>query len=781
MSRRKRQSRAKPAAAREPAASRREPQERLRPWLLGAACALLVARPLYPSETPAETGDGLPVVMLWIALAVTWMLGAIGRRRFAVRFGWIDAAVLALVAWHTLAAVVAASRVSPRPAVNMLWEWIGLGLTYFLLRQFVATRREARAVTVVMLALAAGLAAYGVYQFEVEMPQTRATYRADPERALREAGLPYAPGSPQLAAFEKRLDSVEPMATFALTNSLAGFLAPWLIVAGGIAVATLRGQSGPRKWPFWVGLAAAALVIAACLVLTKSRSAYAAVILGLLGLGVWWARPGLGGAATGKSTRARWIAAGLAMALCAVVIAAVAAGGLDVQVLSEAGKSLGYRAQYWQATMAMIADHPLLGCGPGNFQQTYTVYKLPVASEEIADPHNFLLEVWATAGAPAAAALVAVLGIFAALLWRARERVAGRDGSPRADQGPGADGPRQWADPPDQGKEVITLDGMRRADASRYALAGGAAGFMLAVPVGTISAAPPGLTATAVALPVALAIGLLLYASVERGRLPPLVPALGAAVLLVHLAAAGGIGFAGVASTLWLLVALGVNEVSPGGGRLLPWSAATAGLVASLALAFACHATAYSPVLRCRAAMMEASRQPEAAEALLLEAAARDPLASQPWRILASLAFEQWEKAPSPESPALGRFDRYSQTAVEKAPNSAAAWLVRGERLLAAGDRFEKGHEAGGRPDYHDRALRAYGEARESLERAVALYPNSALHRAKLAGACRALGDTSGFRQAAEAALRLDELTPHADKKLPGPLRERLREQIAGR
>ena len=66
----------------------------------------------------------------------------------------------------------------------------------------------------------------------------------------------------------------------------------------------------------------------------------------------------------------------------------------------------------------MIAAHPWLGCGPGNFQEAYTLYKLPEASEEIADPHNFLLEVWATAGTPAAVGLLAVLGCFAFAAWQ---------------------------------------------------------------------------------------------------------------------------------------------------------------------------------------------------------------------------------------------------------------------------------------------------------------------------------------------------------------------------
>ena len=53
-----------------------------------------------------------------------------------------------------------------------------------------------------------------------------------------------------------------------------------------------------------------------------------------------------------------------------------------------------------RATAAMIADHTLLGCGPGNFQEHYARYKLPQASETVGDPHNFLLEIWATAGTP---------------------------------------------------------------------------------------------------------------------------------------------------------------------------------------------------------------------------------------------------------------------------------------------------------------------------------------------------------------------------------------------
>ena len=99
------------------------------------------------------------------------------------------------------------------------------------------------------------------------------------------------------------------------------------------------------------------------------------------------------------------------LALVLIVVSAVAVKGLDRQVLSEASKSLGYRIEYWRATLSMIGAYPWLGVGPGNFQDYYTRFKLPEASEEVRDPHNILLELWATAGTFAFVLFVAALEI----------------------------------------------------------------------------------------------------------------------------------------------------------------------------------------------------------------------------------------------------------------------------------------------------------------------------------------------------------------------------------
>jgi len=745
MAKRKRVRKPKRAATRPaPDIERATTADLLRPWLLGAACALWVARPLFPSESAAHEGDGLPVVMLWIALAVFWLLGLIGQRQFRLRFGWTDAAVGLLIGLHTIAAVWGAVHGSARPAVNMLWEWIAFGLCFFLARQLVVGRRETRALVAVMIALAVALAGYGLYQYFYEMPATRAVYEADPDGALREAGMWFEPGSPQRVMFENRLQSTEPIATFALTNSLAGYLAPWLVVAAGIAIGAGWGR---RRLGTPLAVAVCALPVAACLLLTKSRSGYIAVTLGLLLLLVLplvrmmfrWLRNHLGprlavaGTAVGATVAAS-IVVSLAVGLIA---AAVAVGSLDPQVLSEAPKSLVYRVQYWESSVRMIADHPIAGCGPGNFQETYTIYKLPEASEEIADPHNFLLEIWATAGTPAMLAVVAVLGCFGfALVKHHGSRPEGPFGEPS----PATVRDLPWP-----------------------VIAGGAAGFLLAIPLGLVSSAPPGMAAVPLGFPLAAGAVALLWPWVREGPLPVGLMAVGLAVMLVNLLAAGGIGFPGVAGSLWLFMALGLNAAQPEGGRMLPRSVAVAGLVVAMTLAVTCYSTAYGPVLRCRGAMQAAQgrlaeERPQEAEAYLLRAAAADPLAAQPWKELASLAFRRWQQTRTPE--ALQRFEMSTKTALQLAPNSSPTWHVVGDRYA----------EIFG----HTRQKRHIEQAVNAYRRAVELYPNSGLYRAKLAVALRAAGDEPGFRKQAAAAIRLDGLTPHADKKLPDELRRAL-------
>ncbi|MEN6558929.1 MAG: O-antigen ligase family protein [Thermoguttaceae bacterium] len=689
--------------------------DRWRPWLLGAMAALFVARPLFPSESAALFGDGLMMVMLWIALAVAWLLGAVGRPTFRLRFGWTDAAVLLLVGWHTIAALWAVGAADPRPAWNMLWEWLGMALAYTMARQLIDTPREARAMVVVMVALAVALSGYGLYQYACEFPAMRAQYAVDAERMMQQADVWCPPGSVERKLFENRLQSTEPIATFALTNSLAGYLAPWLAVLACVWFAAKQNR-GRR-----VGMFAAGAVIAACLLLTKSRSGYLAALVGFA-LAWWLCRE--------RTVRLGWKWwLGIFGLLALLIGAAWAVGGLDRQVLSEASKSFGYRVQYWRSTAQLIADHPVVGCGPGNFQDAYLQYKLPEASEEVADPHNFLMEIAATAGLPALAAFLLVLGCF---FLEVRHGGVEGDGK-RFDSG---------------------------ASDLRLLWSGAALGFPLSVAVGMFGAAPPGLAAVWLGWPLAAATAAMFWGWTRDGRMPRWTPTVGIVVLLVNLLAAGGIGLPSVAGTFWLLLALGQQGRSE---RTVPLWVVWGLLVVALGAAAACYATAYRPVLHGQAEMQQARRESDRAVEHLQAAAVADPWSAEPWRRRSAVEFAAWSKRPDPAQ--WQRFQQTSDEYLRRASRSATAWeTVAAWRLEA----FEKTQ----RREDLESAIAAFRHA-------VALYPNSAALWAQLAEADRSAGHRVEFRHEAEMALMLDKATPHVDKKLPDSLRRQLQRGLA--
>src|SRR5690606_17606057 len=125
------------------------------------------------------------------------------------------------------------------------------------------------------------------------------------------------------------------------------------------------------------GLLLMLLVTGICLLLTKSRTAWLATLFGFTLLGLY-------GTAIGR--RVSWVipAAGLTL-FFGLFMLGFATGVLDVEVLSEAPKSVLYRLQYWQGAASIIASHPIFGCGLANFQSVYPQYMLPMASETVAD------------------------------------------------------------------------------------------------------------------------------------------------------------------------------------------------------------------------------------------------------------------------------------------------------------------------------------------------------------------------------------------------------------
>jgi O-antigen ligase len=695
-----------------------------------------------------------------------------------VRFGWIDAAMVALVGWWSVAALMGSAHAAPRPSLNMLWEGVAILLTFVLLRQLVepdSAGRETRALVAVMIALAVTLAVIAVAQYFVLMPAWRARFVENPAAMFREAQIEAsAPGTRAFRTFADRLNSPEPIATFSLTNSLAAFLAPWLVISLGVALAgwhvsQLR-PTGPRSW---LAAGGCALLLAVALAMTRSRSAWIGTLVGAACLVMWRLAAlrqaqrrrtesiGSGPRRLGSRTR---LAAIVALSMVVLGGGAIA---VRPQLLEPAMRSFQVRLDYWRATCAMIADRPCWGCGPGNFGEYYTPYKLPTGTEEIKDPHNFALEVAASAGLPALILLLTVLAGFARVVARALPRA-----SSSATAAP------QTERPP--------------ADGARWIFCGAIVGFWLAVGWNKIVGFPEQPWQAIVGMLVTVIVWWLFWPWIERGSLPPRLCGISLLTLLVALLAVGGITFGGVNETLWLLLALGLNaaEFRPAAApadadkmaadnkKTLPWSVNVPLLAAVVGLAVAQHQTAYGPVLGCQAAL-DAARGYGARGELpdqehqLLVAADADPYAVEPPQLLASLRLGQWSHGDKQghhdskfSSELIGDFENWINRALNVDPLSAPLWLEAGMGWLKVFDGTKL--PADGR------------KAVEFCRRAAELYPTGVAVQFDLAQALWETGEPAAAKAAAREALRLDDLRPESLRALDDEQRKLAERIILG-
>ncbi len=299
-----------------------------------------------------------------------------------------------------------------RYAMNTAWHWTGLIATVFVLFRLMRSWRVSRIVFAILIAMAWLSVVDGWYQVNVSLPADRASFKSNPEALLRQYGINATKGTAEYMQFESRLNDNTPLGPFALTNSLAGFLTPWLVFAIGLGFRRDFWKSAP--WRASLGF----LVLLSflwCIAATDSRSARIAIVVGLFVIVI-------GMTCIQSTVRARlmqkmkgaftnqpvlpWVITGLIV----LAIIVYTFGNLRLgSRFSDAWKSLTFRADYWQASSKIIGEHPLLGVGPGNFQSAYSSYKPILAPEVVSDPHNFVLDTMATVGLPLGIVLMAAI------------------------------------------------------------------------------------------------------------------------------------------------------------------------------------------------------------------------------------------------------------------------------------------------------------------------------------------------------------------------------------
>ena len=373
----------------------------------GLIAGLLVYVSYFPSDSVSvEKGDALWVTFLALAIAgiVFAFVSPPAVRKRPLIDGMMDVFPWCIAGWVMLGAFNLSPPGNLRMATSEAWLWVAAAAVFTASRRVFAATHLRRCVLLLMLSCASGLAVHGLHQHYVSLPQNRMEFQLDPERVLQELGIVAPAGSTERMVFENRLNDGGATATFALANSLAAVLIVGLVVSSGaLWLAWLARETQTRRFtPMWVMLGAL-LLCGGCLLATASRSAVVASLVGVavMVLPVRGVRPVTSLVTIGS------------LGLLAVV--AIASLGKS-EWLEQAPASVSFRLQYWRSTMQLAFQNPWFGAGPGNFQSAYERFREDSAHEQIADPHNMLLETLASGGFVASVMLVLLgLAVFGSL------------------------------------------------------------------------------------------------------------------------------------------------------------------------------------------------------------------------------------------------------------------------------------------------------------------------------------------------------------------------------
>jgi len=185
-----------------------------------------------------------------------------------------------------------------------------------------------------------------------------------------------------------------------------------LLVGALFFVAYLAHVSWRRVW--W--MIPAVTVTIAALALTYSRNAWLGLVAGILGLLATAHRAG------------RILLVLVSLALVAALASPASVVERARSIIDLQDQSIRDRVAMWRAGLAMIADHPLLGVGPGEVRAWYPHYRRPEAVRpSTGHLHNSAIHIAAERGLPALAAWVWLWIVF----FRETGRVLGRLGRDR--------------------------------------------------------------------------------------------------------------------------------------------------------------------------------------------------------------------------------------------------------------------------------------------------------------------------------------------------------------
>ncbi|MGD2174079.1 MAG: O-antigen ligase family protein, partial [Candidatus Brocadiaceae bacterium] len=370
---------------------------------------VLLYRPVACGLLP-EMGLEALFGLLLLTAGLLWLCSEALNGELSVRFGLPEGLFVAF-----LLAALASSLLAENWFAGLRRTLLfgGYGLTAFLVLQIARGPGRRRFLLVCFLATGVALAAYALWHRVLYLPALRGWVERDPllfRAALGTSGA-------GLGELKGWVGSGRAFGNFIGPNQLAGFLLLTVFPLLGLVARRIR-QARPGGSP----LAPAALVpvlavVATALWLTRSNGALIAFGVGAVLF-----------ALIASHASARGTALKLAAGLVAVALLLVAAGESGALAGWERlADSFAARVQYWQTSVRIALERPLLGVGPGSWADWYAQLMEPEFQETRA-AHSAYVQIWAETGF---VGLLLIVAFWASIFWRAasgtgqREAVSG--------------------------------------------------------------------------------------------------------------------------------------------------------------------------------------------------------------------------------------------------------------------------------------------------------------------------------------------------------------------
>lgn len=346
---------------------------------------------VIPGGPPVPRAPG-PAVGLLLDLfcclpALLVLLRRMLDRTYVLRWSWSMVLAGAFGLWTFLSFAWASDRFA---AIVLGGHFLAGVVLLWSMAQLVRSWGRLRIVAGACAGLLLVLVVYGLNYRLVDFPQTVKEWNDPSSPTGRAAYLKQnhlEPDSFTFRQFEKKLLSGELIGFYQSANTMGAVLVLLSLVTAGVMIQRLVRREG---LPEAAALGIVILGMVAALAFTRSRTAFLTFLAGgAILLLLAWAGRWLGD----HSRRAYWIAvAGFVVGVAAVIGHGAYHGNL-------VEKSLTFRWYYWVGAARIWKQHPVLGVGEGNFGLFYPAVRVAQATEEVKDPHGFVVKAFVELGA----------------------------------------------------------------------------------------------------------------------------------------------------------------------------------------------------------------------------------------------------------------------------------------------------------------------------------------------------------------------------------------------